>query len=231
MSRFVFKLSFTLAITSFATTAFTPAASARGEIQKPPTFVQEPSELRIAPPVLDRTAVRAALVEQRRANVARFHAYRIGGVYPSNVFTSGLANVWQDQQGHFCAAATIIRASGQIELVDRIAEDNNFFRIVDVSQGPVMDWILTSGLTKAELVMIQKPFMSVTKRPELAPTEPIAIDPRLRAVETRRLAKLYKDIEAKLAKQQRVNLELAVDRLMKRPDLARQLLGSTTSPA
>jgi hypothetical protein len=234
MSSIVFKLSLALALTSFGTTAFTTTASARVitvDEAKVPHSVLPSSELRIAPPVLDRTAVRAALLEQRRANIARFHAYRIGGVYPSNVFTTGLENVWQDQQGHFCAAATIIRASGEVELVDRIAEDNNFFRIADVSQGPVMDWILTSGLTQAELVMIQKPFMPVTKRPELDAPPPIAIDAKLRAAETRRLAKLYKNIEAKLVKQQRANLELAVERLMKRPDLARQLLGSSRSAA
>ncbi|MBA3501077.1 MAG: hypothetical protein M4D80_22360 [Myxococcota bacterium] len=226
MSRFVFKLSLTLALTSFATTAFMPTASARAVTVEDQLKVPS-TELRIAPPILDRAAVRAALLAQRRANIARFHAYRIGGVYPSNVFTNGSANVWQDQQGHFCAAATIIRASGEVSLVERIAEENNFFRIADVSQGPVMDWILTSGLTQAELVMIQKPFMPVTKRPELEPAEPIAVNPKLRAAETRRLAKLYKEIEAKLAKQQRANLELAVERLMKRPDLAQQLLGSS----
>ena len=94
-----------------------------------------------------------------------------------------------------------------------------------------MDWILTSGLTQAELVMIQKPFMPVTQRPALEPVKPVAIDTKLRAAETRRLAKLYKQIEQTLAKRQRANLELAVDRLMQRPDLAGQLLASTTPPA
>ena len=216
MSRLI-KLSLAVALASTSASAHTFAV-------EPPAHADA---LRIAPPVLDRAAVRTALLEQRRANIARFHAYRIAGVYPSNVFTGELANIWQDQQGHFCAAATIIRASGEVELVERIAEDNNFFRIVEVSQGPVMDWILTSGLTQAELVMIQKPFMPVTARPDIAPAKPIAIDAKLRAAETRRLAKLYKQIEQTLVKRQRANLEIAVDRLMQRPDLARQLLGST----
>ena len=223
MSRLVIKLSLALALAS-------SSASAQTFANAPPS-PSDDAALRIAPPVVDRAAVRAALLEQRRANIARFHAYRIGGVYPSNVFTGSLANVWQDQQGHFCAAATIIRASGQIELVDRIADENNFFRIIDVTQGPVMDWILTSGLTQAELVMIQKPFMPVTQRPALEPVKPIAIDPELRAAETRRLAKLYKQIEQTLAKRQRANLELAVDRLMQRPDLAGQLLASNPPTA
>jgi hypothetical protein len=217
MSRLAFKLSFALVLAS------TSVTSAHQVVYDPPVSV---SEIRIAPPMLDRAQIRAKLVAARRANIARFHAYRVAGVYPSNVFTDSLANVWRDQQGHFCAAATIIRASGQVELVDQIAEDNNFFRIADVEQGPVMDWILTSGLTQAELVMIQKPFMPVTHKPVLDPSSVVKIDPKLRAAETRRLAKLYRDIEAKLVKNQRTNLELAVDRLMKRPDLAQSLLGS-----
>ena len=221
MSRLTFKLSFALVIASTSLAA--SETSAHRVVNDPPVGV---SELRVAPPLLSRAQVRAKLLAARRANIARFHAYRVAGVYPSNVFTDDLANVWRDQQGHFCAAATIIRASGQVELVDQIAEDNNFFRIADVSQGPVMDWILTSGLTQAELIMIQKPFMPVTTKPELEPSKPIKIDPKLRAAETRRLAKLYRDIEAKLVKNQRVSLELAVDRLMKHPDLAHQLLDS-----
>ena len=219
MSRLAFKLSLALVIAS------TSLASAHRVVNDPPSVA--PAELRIAPPMLDRAQVRAKLLENRRANIARFHAYRVAGVYPSNVFTNSLANIWRDQQGHFCAAATIIRASGAVELVDRIAEDNNFFRIANVEQGPVMDWILTSGLTKEELVMIQKPFRPVTARPELDPDSIVKIDPKLRAAETRRLAKLYRNIESKLVASQRKNLELAVDRVMKRPDLARQLvLGS-----
>ena len=216
------KLSLAVALASFATTAFVPTASARSVA--PDTIVVDEAQLRIAPQFVDRAQVRAALLAERRANIARFHAYRVAGVYPSNVFTGELANIWRDQQGHFCAAATIIRASGEIELVERIAEENNFFRIVDVTQGPVMDWILTSGLTQAELVMIQKPFMPVSKRPELDPPQVVKIDPKLRAAETRRLAKLYKTIEQKLATGQRKNLELAVDQLMLRPDLARNLI-------
>ncbi|HTE46333.1 MAG TPA: hypothetical protein VK636_13860 [Gemmatimonadaceae bacterium] len=238
MSRFAFKLSLALSLTSFATTAFTPAASARSfakapALQADSIVLEDPiapsAQLRIAPPYLDRAAIRAKLLDNRRANIASFHAYRIGGVYPSNVFTSTLGNIWRDQQGHYCAAATIIRASGSVTLVEQIAEDNNMFRIVDVEQGPVMDWILTSGLTQAELVMIQKPFMPVTKRPELEPAENLPINAKLRAAETRRLAKLYKTIEHELTNTQRANLDLAVERLMRRPDLARQLLASAAS--
>jgi hypothetical protein len=218
-----FKLSLTVALTSLVTSVAMPSvASARVE-------AVNSAELRIAPPFVNRAALRTKLLENRRANVARFHAYRIAGVYPSNVFNNSHANICRDQQGHYCASATIIRMSGSTALVEKIAEDNNFFRIADVEQGPVMDWILTSGLTQAELVMIQKPFSPVTKLPAREPTETIAISPTMRKKETARLAKLYKEIEQKLAKNQRANLEVAVDRLMKNPELARQLLLSDPS--
>lgn len=89
-----------------------------------------------------------------------------------------------------------------------------------------MDWILTSGLTQAELVLIQRPFRPVTQRPELAPVEPVLVDARMRAKETRRLAKLYRQIEAKLARQTTASLEAAVDRLLAQPSLARHFLAS-----
>jgi hypothetical protein len=206
MSRLAFKLSFALVVAS------TSLASAHAVVYEPPHTLD--AEMRIAPRPLDRARVRAKLLENRRLNIARFHAYRVAGIYPSNVFTDSLTNVWRDQQGHFCAAATIIRKSGSIDLVERIAEDDNFFRIADVEQGPVMDWILTSGLTQEELVMIQKPFRPVGVG---------KIDPKRRAAETARLAVLYRDIESKLVKKQKANLEVAVDRLMAHPALPRQL--------
>jgi hypothetical protein len=180
-----------------------------------------PERLRIAPPKIDRTQLRAKLLEARRVTLAAFRAYRIAGVYPSNVHSSSLANVWRDDGGNYCAAATIIRRSGSVELVEQIAEENNAFQIADVEQGPVMDWILTSGLTQTELVLIQRPF-----RPVAQDQDKPVIDPSLRAAETRRLAKLYRSIEQKLGRNQRASLEVVVDRLMRHPDLARKLLAS-----
>ena len=68
------------------------------------------SEVKDFPPVtLDRDAVKAKLIEQRAANIERFRAYYKARIYPSNVYKPGLLNVWRDQDGHFCAAATIMR--------------------------------------------------------------------------------------------------------------------------
>lgn len=224
MAHLASRLALALALSS-STHAPTAAARTFAQAPAPPAPSAASGAPRIAPLVLDRAAVRAKLLANRRANLARFHGYRLAGVYPSNVYSTSLANVWRDQQGHYCAAATIIRASGALELVDSIAETDNAFRIADVTQGPVMDWILTSGLTQAELVLIQRPFRPVAIAPEAEPQH-VAIDPTLRAAETRRLAKRYREIERTLVRQQRASLEAAVDRLMQHPHLARRLLAA-----
>jgi len=171
-------------------------------------------------PALDRATVRAALVRIRHRNLDAFRAYQKKGVFPSNTYKDGKLNVWRDQDGHFCAAATIIRMSGETELVDRVADQNNFIRLADVSQGPLMDWILTSGFSQEEIVAIQKPFMPVAEKPEPAPSQPVLVDAKLRAAETARLRKIYKQVERQLVKNEKKSLDLAVDRLMKHPDLA-----------
>ena len=176
--------------------------------------------------VLDRSEVRAKLAAARAANLARFRAYQQKGVFPSNTFADQMLNVWRDEAGHLCAAATIINASGQAALVAKVAQEDNFIRLADVTDGPLMDWILTSGFTQAEIAAIQEPFSPVMRQ---QPTEPepariVAVDPARRRAEDARLLRKYRQVEAMLIKDQRASLEIAVDRLMAYPALARQLV-------
>ena len=83
--------------------------------------------------------------------------------------------------------------------------------------GPVMDWILTSGLTQDEIAAIQEPFMPVYQE------QPV-VEPKLRAAENARLIKKYKQVTAMIVKNQKKSLELAVDRLMKNQELAWKLV-------
>ncbi|HWO18336.1 MAG TPA: hypothetical protein VNO30_06155 [Kofleriaceae bacterium] len=221
LARFVLTGSLVAALASSAA-----ADRAGPSFAKPPAgWMSARMDVEDDPAVIERATVRAKLREQRAANLARFRAYRTAGVYPSNVYTPGLANVWRDQEGHFCAAATIIRASGRVSLVEATAAQNNSIRLADVSSGPLFDWILTSGLTQDEIALIQRPFMPVTKRPAIEPARPIVVDAQLRAAETRRLARLYAEIEGKLIASEGRSLELATERLMARPELAQQLIG------
>jgi hypothetical protein len=187
---------------------------------------------RVAPArPLDRANVRAALARARAANLAAFRVYQKKGVFPSNTYKKGQLNVWLDEYMHYCAAATIIKMSGQDALVAKVAEENNFIRLADVQQGPLMDWILTSGFTQAEIAMIQEPFRPVVEKPQLEPAKPILVDNQLRKQEDARLRAKYKKVDAAIVKAQRKSLDEATDRLMKNPALAWKLLAAQTAPA
>jgi len=115
----------------------------------------------------------------------------------------------------------------------------DFLPLADRKQGAGMDWILTSGFTQEELVSIQKPFMGVSNRPHMpietgpalaqAPTMPMkplkpVIDATLRKAETARLLAKYKGVDKQLTAKQKKSLDLAVDRLMAKPELAWQFV-------
>lgn len=200
---------------------------------RPAPFAQPPvaggdayeSEDLIAPPVVrDRATVRRMLADVRAYNLAAFHAYAIAGTYPSNIYSDGALNVWRDDDGHFCAAATMIRASGEIALTERVADQNNNIKLGEVTQGPLMDWILTSGLTQDEVALIQRPFNPVSSRTDPALVAQARIDAQKRAAETARLKKLYARIERQLARQQAKSLDAATDLLMKHPALIDNLV-------
>jgi hypothetical protein len=183
------------------------------------------AELRIAPRrIVDRATVRAALAKARAANLVAFRVYQRKGVFPSNTFTPGKLNVWLDADGNFCAAATIIQLSGKDDLVRKVADQNNFIRLGDVKQGPLMDWILTSGLTQDEIAAIQEPFLPVVDEPRLAPAEPILVDADLRKAEDARLRAKYRAVDRMIVKGQKKSLDVATDRLMKNPALAWKLV-------
>jgi hypothetical protein len=236
MSRFWLAASLVFAMSSSALASDGPASAtsspapaigthfARPPGAAPSAAPSEPSAgapAVIAPPhVADRAAVRAALVRARARNLAAFRAYRAKGVFPSNTFKPGKLNVWRDADGHLCAAATIIFASGQIELVNQVAEQTNFIRLADVEQGPLMDWILTSGLTQDEIAAIQAPFVPVVDEPKLEPAQPLLVDAKLRKAEDARLRAIYAKVDRMIVKSQKKSLELATDRLMKNAELA-----------
>ncbi|NVB84792.1 MAG: hypothetical protein HOV81_40860 [Kofleriaceae bacterium] len=211
--------------------SFSSVAAAAGFAQPPPAaavatvssqFPVEPTlERRIEMP--SRAEVRKALAEARAKNLASFHTYMRLGVFPNNTHKGGFANVWRDDSGHFCAAATIMRMSGNDVLATKVADENNGLRLADVTQGEVMSWILTSGFTQEELALIQRPFRPVVDKPAPAPVL-VEVDPDMRRAETARLAKLYKSIDKQLVAKQKQSLDLAVDRLMENPTLAWQLV-------
>lgn len=227
--RLVSTLVFSL-LASLATTAAAdyppPRIDGDAPVANTLTFAQPPSaDAPLRAQHLDRAAVRAKLAQQRTANLARFRAYQAKRAYPSNTFTDAKLNVWLDREGRLCAAATIIQLSGRDDLVAHVAATDNFVRLADVTDGALMDWMLTSGFTQDEIAAIQEPFMPVADEPAVEPQpEPVLVNRRLRRAEDRRLAATYRRVERQLVKNAAKSLDRAVDRLMAHPDLARQLL-------
>ncbi|HET9992330.1 MAG TPA: hypothetical protein VFQ65_27550 [Kofleriaceae bacterium] len=171
-----------------------------------------------AHPVLalpSRADVTAALAKRRAHNLAAFHAYWTGGVYPHNTYRVGPLNVWRDENGHFCAAATMIDKDGQHELAEKTARSNNNLRLLDVTSGPLLDWMLTSGLTIEDIDRIQAPAV-----------EPERVDPQTLAAEDAKLKKGYIATEAFLKKHAAEDLDIATTRLLENPSLAWALVAA-----
>lgn len=200
--------------------ALTSSAFARSFAQPPPSSAPSAQ----VETTVNRAAVRAKLAKARAANLGRFRAYQKAGVFPSNTYLNRKLNVWIDADGHLCAAATIISASGMQDLVMQTSEDNNFIRLGDVRDGALMDWILTSGLTQDEIAAIQEPFMPVGDMPREPEPMPVKVAAPARKAEDQRLAARYKQVEQQIVRDARSSLDTATDRLMAHPDLAAQFL-------
>jgi hypothetical protein len=168
---------------------------------------------------LDRAAVRAALAARRTINHDRFLAYREARVYPRNTYTAGAQHVWLDASGNLCAAATIISGDWGREITARVARADNAIALAGVHAGPLADWILTSGLTHHELVAIQVPPMGDEPEPRPDPQQ----------AEIARLYGMYVDVDRQITGLWDESLDEATDALLRRPDLARALLGGVAA--
>jgi hypothetical protein len=177
-------------------------------------------------PGVDTDALRTALVKARATNLKRFSDYRVKRVYPHNTYEAGMKNVWQDRDGHLCAIATLVHDSGDDALVEKTAHDTNFVRIADLSSGPIVDWILTSGLTQEEAVMIQQPSAADVAEMEAEEQERAVALAKKLAREDRRLNRNYVTVERTLEEPRIADagLDVAVARLVARPELAAALI-------
>jgi hypothetical protein len=177
------------------------------------------------PDKVDTEQLRADLVAQRKVNLERFHAYRVARVYPHNSYEPGVLNVWRDADGHLCAVATMMSRGGLDELVDHTATSDNNVRLVNVTTGPLADWVLTSGLTQEELVMIQQPSAEDIEMEMARERREARKLKKLMRKEDDRLESNYIVVERTLKNQvsAKAGLDLAVARLASRPDLAKAL--------
>jgi len=100
-------------------------------------------------------AVHTAELAARRAQALQWlHEYAAAGVFPTDERGMPLS-VFRDARGVRCPMAELIHRSGHDELVDEVARTNNALRLADVHDGPLYDWMLSSGLTRDEINMVQ----------------------------------------------------------------------------
>lgn len=92
---------------------------------------------------------------QRRATVIGWlHDYREAGVFPHDA--NGMpASVFVDAAGVRCPMAELLHKAGRDDLVEAVAKEANAVRLADVHAGPLHAWMLASGLTQAEIAMVQ----------------------------------------------------------------------------
>jgi len=147
--------------------------------------------------------LRAVLSEQREHMIDRLHAYWTRGDFVQNPDPKGgPGNFILDDRGTPCPLASIIIESGRRDLVQEAARTNNNVKIVDLRDGPVLDWILSSGLTQEECVLIQQPSRSGE-----------AAAPIVRRQESERLAEQLSQVEQTLRASSERSLTVALKRL------------------
>lgn len=98
--------------------------------------------------------VRDALAVRRAVAIERLHAYGEARAYP--VDETGMpTGVFRDARGVRCPMSELIFQSGRSDLVDQVVRENNRLKLADVHDGPLMAWMLESGLTQEEIIEVQ----------------------------------------------------------------------------
>lgn len=117
----------------------------------------------------DAAAWRTYLGAQRKAQIERLRAYAAAGSFALNDRGApGLQFIWRDPDGRLCAMAHLVAASGRADLVDAVAREQNDLQLVTLTEGPVFEWMLRSGLTKEEIQLVQEPGFQIEGREQAA---------------------------------------------------------------
>jgi hypothetical protein len=93
--------------------------------------------------------------QRRLVNLDRLHAYALAGAYPSGDSPTGRLPTFIDDRGRRCAVADLVERSAGSELARTIGRRFRNAYIGEINDPAFDDWIATSGLSRAELAMIQ----------------------------------------------------------------------------
>ncbi len=106
------------------------------------------------PAIEPSNATLLELAQQRATVIGWLHDYREAGVFPRDALGMP-ASVFVDANGVRCPMAELLHKSGRDDLVTAVAKEANTVRLADVHAGPLHAWMLGSGLTQAEISLVQ----------------------------------------------------------------------------
>lgn len=156
----------------------------------------------------NREELRRMLAANRERQIRRVHAYAARGRFPRNTeFPGERLPHFLDDRGVPCAVAHLMIEDGRRADVERIARENNLVRVVDVQSGPLLEWVLGSGLLQEEAARIQ-PAYDFMDRPRPVET-PVA--PHI--VERERIRRHLRAVEQELRRDTAASLAIALERL------------------
>ncbi|MBX3159904.1 MAG: twin-arginine translocation signal domain-containing protein [Deltaproteobacteria bacterium] len=197
----------------------TAAASAGAEsFARPPADPLDPPDPPgdKPPPVRDRKVWREALAAARTRHIARLSIYRDVGRFPLNHRVLGSIPTFIDHRGAPCAVGHLMQQSGHAALAADIARTNNNVYVEELGDGPALDWILFSGLTREECALIQPSYRW------REPRRPVP-QPELPHPEQDTLRQHFTLVERRLRGDTEVALRLAMARLEPRIERGVQL--------
>jgi hypothetical protein len=92
----------------------------------------------------------------RARTLADLRAYIEAEQYPTNRVSDEMTPIFIDDDGARCAMAALIEATGDTDLVERVARDHDYAYIEALAGDPALaHWLDTHGLTLAEAARIQ----------------------------------------------------------------------------
>jgi hypothetical protein len=194
-------------------------ATAHAHPADPPQFAQVPPEEISEPPAPDKPAVRQALAARRSMQIKRLQAYRNARLFPRNRVSDKVINVFRDEDGLLCAVANLIFLDGDLKLVAKTAKDDNYVRMGELEDGPVLDWILGSGFTQEEIAAIQLPDSPITNG-----------DYDWFAEENARIIAHLDNVVKALVKNTEASLEIAAERALASNTVTAALIAPTPAP-
>jgi hypothetical protein len=151
----------------------------------------------------------AALTAQRAEMIDWLREYYERGIYPSDELGRPIS-VFKDAHGVRCPMAELIYRSGRGDLVDEVAATNNKLRLADITEGPLYDWMATSGLTIEEIAMVQGAMEFDYSQFQVEPNQqPILARGQVRGRIEMAVTALTKDTKQ--------SIELVANQLAKRP--------------